>query len=77
MHLNVSALSDPNSLCILLVSSLVCAPDPILIQTLVDSGSTHCFLDSAFACEYSLPTTPTFLWNCTCLMEPQIILSLR
>ena len=26
---------------------------------LVDSGSTHCFLDSAFAHGYSLPTTPT------------------
>ena len=62
MHLNVSALSDPNSLCIPLVSSLVCAPDylqPIPIRTLVDSGSTHCFLDSAFAHGHSLPTTPT------------------
>jgi len=62
MHLNVSALSDPNSLCISLVSLLVCAPDylqPISIQTLVDSGSTHCFLDSAFARGHSLPTTPT------------------
>jgi len=27
MHLNVSALSDPNSLCIPLVSPLVCALD--------------------------------------------------
>jgi len=49
MHLNASALSDLNSLCIPLVSPLVCAPDhlqPIPIQTLVDSGSMHCFLDS-------------------------------
>jgi len=62
MRLNVSALSDPNSLCISLVSPLVCALDylqPISIQTLVDSGSTHCFLDSAFAHGHSLPTTPT------------------
>ena len=62
MRLNTSALSDPNSLCIPLVSPLVCALDhlqPIPIQMLVDSRSTHCFLDSAFACEYSLPTTPT------------------
>ena len=62
MRLNVSALSNPNSLCIPLVSPLVCAPDhlqPIPIQTLVDSRSTHCFLDSAFAREHSLPTTPT------------------
>ena len=62
MYLNVSALSDPNSLCIPLVSSLVCAPDhlqPIPIWILVNSGSMHCFLDSAFACGHSLPTTPT------------------
>jgi len=26
---------------------------------LVDSGSMHCFLDSAFAYGHSLPTTPT------------------
>jgi len=62
MHLNASALSNLNSLCIPLVSPLVCALDylqPIPIQTLVDSGSMHCFLDSAFACGHSLPTTPT------------------
>ena len=62
MHLNVSALSNPNSLCIPLVSPLVCAPDhlqPIPIQILVDFRSMHCFLDSAFAHGHSLPTTPT------------------
>ena len=26
---------------------------------LVNSRSTHCFLDSAFTCGHSLPTTPT------------------
>ena len=26
---------------------------------LVDSGSMHCFLDSAFTCGHSFPTTPT------------------
>ena len=62
IHLNVSTLSNPNSLCIPLFSPLVCASDhlqPILIQMLVNSGSTHCFLDFAFACGHSLPTTPT------------------
>ena len=62
MHLNTSALSDPNSLCIPLVSPLVCALDhlqSIPIWTLVDSRFTHCFLNSAFAREHSLPTTPT------------------
>ena len=58
----MSTLSDLNSLCIPLVSSLVCALDhlqPIPIQMLVDSGSTYCFLDSAFARGHYLPTTPT------------------
>jgi len=62
MRLNASALSNPNSLCIPLISPLVHASDhlqPIPIRTLVDSGSTQCFLDSAFARGYSLPTTPT------------------
>ena len=62
MHLKASALSDPNSLCIPLVSPLVYASDhlqPIPIRMLVDSRSMHCFLDSAFARRYSLPTTPT------------------
>jgi len=62
MCLNASALSDPNSLCIPLVSPLVCALDhlqPIPIQMLVDSRSMYCFLDSAFAHGHSLPTIPT------------------
>ena len=62
MRLNMSALSDPNSLCIPFVSPLVCASDYLQsmpIQMLVDSRSTHYFLDSAFACGYSLPTTLT------------------
>ena len=62
MYLNASALSDPNSLCIPLVSPLVYAPDhlqPIPIWTLVDSRSTYCFLNFAFAHGHSLPTTPT------------------
>ena len=63
MRLNTSTLPNPNSLCIPLVSPLVCALNHlqlIPIWTLVDSGSTYCFLDSTFACGYSLPTTPTF-----------------
>jgi len=62
MHLNVSTLSNLNSLCIPLIFPLVYASDylqSIPVQMLVDSGSTHCFLDSAFACEHSLPTTST------------------
>ena len=62
MCLNTSTLSDPNSLCIPLVSPLVCALEhlqPISIWMLVDSRSIYCFLDSAFAYRHSLPTTPT------------------
>ena len=62
IHLNASALSNPNSLCISLVSSLVCTLDhlqPIPIWTLVDSRSMYCFLDFAFACGHSLSTTST------------------
>jgi len=58
----VPALFDPNSLCIPLVSPLVYALDHlqhIPIWMLVDSRSTHSFLDSAFAHGHSLPTTPT------------------
>jgi len=62
MRLNMFAFSDPNSLCILLVSPLVCTPEhiqPIPIWMLVDSRSTYCFLDFAFTHGHSLPTTPT------------------
>jgi len=62
MRFNMSALSNLNSLCIPLVSPLVWASDhlqPIPIRMLVDSRSTYCFLDSAFAHGHSLPTTPT------------------
>ena len=61
MCLNMSALSNPNSFCIPLVSPLVYALDhlqPIPIQTLVDSGSMHYFLDSTFAYRHSLATIP-------------------
>ena len=62
IYLNASALSDPNSLCIPLISPLVCALDhlqPIPIWTLVDSRSTYWFLDSAFAHRHFLPIIPT------------------
>lgn len=51
VRLNASALSDPNSLRISLSSSLV----SVSFSALVDSGSTHCFVDSAFAQHRNLP----------------------
>ena len=49
-------LSDPNSLRISLSSPLVSDSAPIF-SALVDSGSTHCFVDSTFGRNYELPTT--------------------
>ena len=55
LRLNASALSGPNSLTLQLTSTVV--PD-ITIPTLVDSGSTHCFLDSIFTSVYKLRMLP-------------------
>ena len=52
-HLNASALSDPNAL-IPLVSILPYNLENI--RTLVDSGSTHCFVDLQFAHQNKLTT---------------------
>ena len=62
LRLNTSALSSPNSLTRQLTSTLV---PGITIPTLVDSGSTHCFLDSVFASIHklrTLPIPPILLW---------------
>jgi len=58
----MSALSNPNSLCLSLFSLLVCTPDYIQyipIWSLVDSSLTYCFIDSAFAHKHTLSTFPT------------------
>ena len=55
VRLNASALSNPNSLRILLVSSLVSVATTSF-HALIDSGSTHCFVDSAFVRRFNIPT---------------------
>jgi Retroviral aspartyl protease len=55
VRLNASALSDPNSLRVLLRSFHV-SKSSFPFSALVDSGSTHCFVDSGFARQYDLPT---------------------
>ena len=55
LHLNASALSDPDSL-IPFVSILVYNLPSV--STLVNSSSTHCFIDSDFAAKHSIP-----LWS--------------
>ena len=50
VRLNASALSDPHSLRVPLTSTLVS-----VISALIDSGSTHCFVDTNFALSHDLP----------------------
>ena len=52
--LNTSALFDFNSLCVQLTSTSI--PNSV-ITALVDSRSTHCFVDSKFACTHNLLLT--------------------
>lgn len=60
-RLNAAALSDSNSLFIPLTAPGVTGP----IRTLVDSGSTHCFIDSAFARTFALERVPVGpIWLC-------------
>jgi hypothetical protein len=54
VRLNASALSDPNSLRLSLTSSLI-SDSSSVISALVDSGSTHCFVDTEFVHFYNLP----------------------
>jgi len=61
--LNASTLSDPNSLMpSISITSPVTIPP---VSTLVDSGSSHCFIDSKFVNKHSLETyTITLLELC-------------
>ena len=52
VRLNAAALSDPDSLYINVNTPSL----SILIRTLIDSVSSHCFLDSTFAKTHSIPT---------------------
>ena len=62
--LNASALSDPHSLFVSLTSPLILGQDylnKIMFQALVDSRSTHCFVDSKFVDTHYLKTSATSL----------------
>ena len=52
----MSALSDPNSLHVPLSSSLI--PNISNFSALIDSGSTHCFVDTEFVNFHNLPVYP-------------------
>ncbi|KAL7277983.1 hypothetical protein ACG7TL_007936 [Trametes sanguinea] len=53
VRLNASALSNPSSLQIQLYSDLV----PVPFRALIDSGSSHCFVDLQFAELHRVPTS--------------------
>jgi Retroviral aspartyl protease len=53
VRLNSSALLSPNSLVVNLLSSLI--PNH-KIKALVDSGSTHCFIETKFVRKYNIRT---------------------
>ena len=53
LRLNVSTLSDPNSL---MPSITITSLDMPPVSTLVDSSSSHCFVDSKFVNKHSLET---------------------
>ena len=57
VYLNASALSDPDSLTLRLTSPHVYSSS-VPFKALLDSGSTHCFVDKNFAKLYDLPTRP-------------------
>jgi len=62
IRLNASALSDLHSLFVSLTSPLILGQDhlnKILFQALVDSGSTHCFVDSKFVDIHHLKISAT------------------
>ena len=62
IQLNASALSNSHSLFVSLTSPLILGQDhlnKILFQALVDSGSTHCFVDSEFVDTHHLKTSTT------------------
>ena len=62
IRLNASTLSDSHSLFVSLTSSLILGQDylnKIPFQALIDSGSTHCFVDAKFVDTYYLKTSTT------------------
>ena len=61
-RLNASTLSDPHSLFVSLTFPLILSQDhlnKIPFQALIDSGSTHCFVDSKFVDTHHLKTSVT------------------
>src|ERR1700721_4138733 len=56
VRLNASAPFEPNALFLPVTTSLLL--NTIIFKALVDSGSTHCFIDSHFVEEKNMTTYP-------------------
>ena len=54
VRLNAAAFDDPDSLLVYL--KLPTISDSVSAPALIDSGSSHCFIDSSFVSHYSVPT---------------------
>ena len=52
VRLNASALSDPDSLYV----DLTIPSFSLSLRTLLDSGSSHCFMDKQFIANHNIPT---------------------
>lgn len=62
IHLNITALSDPNLLILTLISPLVCRTgynQNFLFYALVNSGSIYCFINTIFVYKHNILTIPT------------------
>ena len=74
--LNTSALSDPHLLFVFLISLLILSQNhlnKILFWALIDSKSTHCFVDSKILTTWRHPQL--FQLLSACLMDYQTVLS--
>jgi hypothetical protein len=56
VHLNMSAPFEPDALFLSITTSLTSTY--IIVKTLVDSGSTHCFVNPQFISMHNLITYP-------------------
>ena len=62
IYLNVTTLSDPNSLTLMLTSLLVCKlnhTQNLTFHVLVNLYFTHCFVNTTFTQNYNIPITLT------------------
>ena len=74
VRLNASAPFEPDTLFLSVTTVVISA---FISKALVDSGSTHCFVDPHFIATHKLILTPSLRFNLNSLMVPVITLSLK